>query len=106
MKVGGQWGGETAAALLTDYLKPQKATIYLRGNIVSLVQDARLAKANRIEEANVEVLTPFWKIDEPGNTVCPLIVYADLIATGNPRNLETADIIYEQFVDQYLRKAG
>lgn len=105
MKVGGQWGGETAAALLTNYLKPQKATIFLRGDVVKLVQDARLTKANRIEDANVEVLTPFWKNDEPGNIVCPLVVYADLIATGDPRNLETADIIYEQFVDQYLRKA-
>ncbi|HMF76515.1 MAG TPA: type IV toxin-antitoxin system AbiEi family antitoxin [Bryobacteraceae bacterium] len=33
----------------------------------------------------------------------PLLVYADLMATGDPRNLETAKILYEQFLKPLVR---
>lgn len=35
--------------------------------------------------------------------VHPILVYADLIATGDPRNIEAAKIIYEAEVVQYIR---
>lgn len=98
-----QWGGEVAAARLTKYLRPAIATIYTRGDIGRLIQDARLAKARREEDANVELLKPFWLDDGPGDTVHPLLVYADLIATGDTRNLETARMIYDEYLDRHLR---
>jgi len=103
-EVDAQWGGETAAAKMTNYLKPQIATVYLRGALGNLIRNARLAKAKNVTEANVEVYSPFWVDDEEGNLVHPVIVYADLIATGDPRNLETAKLIYDEYLDKHFGK--
>ncbi|MBE3112412.1 MAG: hypothetical protein IMZ46_18205 [Acidobacteria bacterium] len=37
-------------------------------------------------------------------TVHPLLIYADLVASGSDRNIETAKIIYEQHISRYLRE--
>jgi len=50
-------------------------------------------------QGEVEIFKTFWGFEyhqPPYNTVPPLLIYADLIATGNARNLETARIIYEK----------
>jgi hypothetical protein len=36
--------------------------------------------------------------------VHPLLVYADLMATGNQRNIETARMIYDQHIIQLVRE--
>ena len=36
--------------------------------------------------------------------VDPIIIYADLLATGDPRNLETARIIYDQYITGLVRE--
>ena len=69
------------------------------------VQLGQLRKANRPEDANVEILKPFWKVDEPGENVHPIVVYADLIATGNTRNFEVARLIYDEFIAEHIREA-
>ncbi|MGH7384396.1 MAG: type IV toxin-antitoxin system AbiEi family antitoxin [Candidatus Rokuibacteriota bacterium] len=107
---GARWGGEVAAAKLTNYLKPAAATIYLerakaREALATLVQEQRL----RAEpQGNVEVLDAFWKLpdqDTPRDLVPPLLVYADLMATLDPRNLEVAKRIREQYIEHALRRA-
>ena len=48
----------------------------------------------------------FWNFennDYPGLTH-PILIYADLLATGDPRNIETAKIIYEKDIVRYLRE--
>jgi hypothetical protein len=90
------WGGEVAAARITKYLKPDMTTVYLRGNLARL----RVAlKLKREPQGNVELLKAFWDVqydDENDALVPPLLVYADLMASGDPRNLETAEQIYER----------
>lgn len=94
-KVGGRWGGETAAAIITENLTPITATIYLRGEVGELVRAARLHRKKNATNMRVEVLTPFWPraLDEEGGTVNKLLVYADLINTADPRNIETAHLL-------------
>jgi hypothetical protein len=107
MKYGAYWGGEIAAAKYTDYLKPLVATIYLPKSLESkLFADARLRKAFTTDGAGVvKVFRPFWKKEENfSDLVHPILVYADLIATGDSRNLETAQVIYEKYLDQYFRE--
>jgi hypothetical protein len=107
---GARWGGEVAAAKLTDYLKPATGTIYLepakaRDALVTLVQEHRL-RAD--PQGNVEILDAFWKLpeeDTPRDLVPPLLVYADLMATLDPRNLEVAKRIREQYIEHALRRA-
>lgn len=100
-----QWGGEVAAAKLTEYLKPEIVTIYINPkHLNQLLVENRLG---RDERGDVEILERFWKPLEElpyDNLVHPILIYADLLATGNQRNIETAKIIYEQHILQHIRE--
>ena len=105
---GAYWGGEIAAAKLTKYLKPQTVTIYTREKPGKLMLTLKLRKD---PNGNIEILKPFWNFtsDWPhlDNThhdlVHPILIYADLLATGDARNIETAEIIYEQEITRFIR---
>ncbi len=90
------WGGEVAAAKLTHYLKPERVTIY------AWDKAGQLLFANKLKKhpgGEVELLEAFWQLDDrwqQRELAPPLIVYADLLATGDARNIETAGMIYEQ----------
>ncbi len=97
-----QFGGETAAAIMTKYLKPQNHTIYVRENYGKLMLHLKLKKA---VDGNVELIRKFWNFKEQfeeNNLVNPVLIYADLIATGDERNLETAKIIYDKEIIRYI----
>lgn len=100
-----QWGGEVAAHKLTKYIKPQNILIYtIRHQYNNLITENRLIKD---EKGETEILERFWgfnKIDEFNDIVHPVLVYADLTATGNQRNIETAKMIYEQYIVRYIRE--
>jgi hypothetical protein len=107
------WGGEIAAHRLTNHLKPATCTLYIEPD-----QDhekpvgalARLVIANRLRadpQGNIEILDAFWHLPRDPNhadVVPPLLAYADLIATLDPRNLEVARLIREKYIDDALRK--
>lgn len=110
------WGGEVAAAKYTGYLKPQNAILYLperAGN--TLLAKARLRKNTAYNDmgvlpantVKVKIYRPFWpeKAEQQSATVHPILVYADLIATGDSRNLETARMIHEQYIAEHIREA-
>jgi hypothetical protein len=107
---GARWGGEVAAAKLTDYLKPAITTIYVdprnaRETLATLVKEHRL-RAD--PHGNVEILDAFWKFQQEGtepDLVPPLLVYADLMATRDPRNLEVAKQIRREYLDHALGHA-
>jgi hypothetical protein len=100
-----QWGGEVAAAKLTQYLAPQIVTIYTTAQQLNqLLLEFRLRKD---VAGDVEILKRFWEPDKTwqyGDLVHPILVYADLLATGNQRNIETAKIIYEQHIIRLIRE--
>ena len=93
-----QWGGEIAAKFLTQYLKPQTVTLYAAKQPDALIIGQKLRKD---VGGDVEILKRFWnfpKLDERANVVPALLVYADLLATGDERNIETAQMIYERYL--------
>jgi hypothetical protein len=98
------WGAEPAAARLTGYLKPELVTVYIRD------LPGRFLAANRLHadpKGNVEVLKAFWDpacMGTDPEIVPPLLVYADLLATGDPRNLETARRIYDEQLAGLVRE--
>ncbi len=102
------WGGEPAADLLTNYLQPGTWTIYTHLDRRALVKDLQLIPDPR--QGNVEVFSPFWNETEEAfinptmKTVSPLLVYADLIGSGNDRNFETATKIYEQYLKDIIEQ--
>lgn len=99
------WGGETAAALVTGYLKPEKVTIYLAEDLDRIILENKLRKD---PQGEIEIVKIFWNdVEIPGQykeTVPALLIYADLLATGDPRNIETAKIIYEQDIAGIIRE--
>lgn len=99
---GALWGAEPAAALLTDYLRPGVLTLYadkLPGLLAARMKFLKEPAPGHT--AVVEVRKRFWNF--PGdpahtNVVPPLLVYADLLATGDARCIETARMVYDAYV--------
>lgn len=88
-------GGEPAATLLTNYLKPGTVTVYAKPAYFTLLLDYKLREA---PDGEVEVRQKFWPFDhtwEHPNLVPPVLVYADLLATGDARCIDTARRIYD-----------
>ncbi len=94
------WGGEPAADLFTNFLKPEILTIYTLESRSELIKHYRLIPDSK---GNVQVFQKFWKKDEVNdNTVPPLLIYADLINTGDRRCMETAEKIYDELLQNNL----
>jgi hypothetical protein len=83
---------------MTNYLRPGKATFYGDKVNPKLLIDKRLRPD---PNGNVEILKRFWKFEEttPG-MVPPILVYADLLATGDARCLEAAEMMYDALADR------
>jgi hypothetical protein len=112
-KFGAYWGGEIGAAKYTDYLRPKIATVYLpeaSGN--KLLAAAKLKKSvewSGHDPSVVNIYRPFWtdKLQSASallirDTVHPILIYADLIATAGSRNLETARMLYDHTIIEYI----
>ncbi|AXF20640.1 hypothetical protein CUJ89_09195 [Burkholderia pyrrocinia] len=96
-------GGEPAADLLTHDLKPAAITVYTHGTVPNrLLLQARLRPDDR---GDVEILEAFWprspvldwhEQDVP--LVPPLLIYADLVSSGDSRNLAAAERIHDRYL--------
>lgn len=96
------WGGEPAADLITNHLRPEKLTLYTTETQNELMRNYRLVPEKK---GNVEVYKKFWEQEETNedrDTAPAIVVYADLINTDDKRNRETAQMIYEQYIEQNL----
>jgi hypothetical protein len=93
------WGGEVAAYHLTGYLDPEQLTIYSAKPEVLILKHRLRPDPN----GAIEVLDTFWPLTEESDaasaTVPPLLVYADLMASADPRNIDTAQRIRAQYLD-------
>ncbi|MES9850333.1 MAG: type IV toxin-antitoxin system AbiEi family antitoxin [Candidatus Thiodiazotropha sp. L084R] len=99
------WGGEVAAKKYTDYLKPKAVTLYAgEGEERWILPEARLRNADDRPTdvaGAVRIYRPFWPDTGKGDIYThPVLTYADLVATGDARNLETARMIYDRYIDQ------
>jgi hypothetical protein len=95
------WSGEVAAAKLTGQLRPAGQTLYVEPTARPAVTMA-LAKRHRLRAdptGTLEIIDAFWHLDETRKeklTAPPLLVYADLQRTREPRNAEVAALIRNQ----------
>ena len=98
------WGGEIAAAKLTKYLRPQAITIYITQEPGRLLLKHKIMKE---QNGPIEILKAFWNFEFNGRfpeLVHPILIYADLLMTGDTRNIETAEIIYDQELTRLIRE--
>lgn len=89
------FGGEPGGELLTKHLKPKDYIIYSNEETSKVAKELKLVPD---ENGNIELYSKFWTDSlnlKNENTAPPLVVYADLLGTGNNRNIETAKIILE-----------
>ena len=89
------WGGEPAGDLLTNYLQPGEFTIYTTEGRQELIKDYKMLPA---ENGNVLIYKKFWKFQATEDTVPEILVYADLIDKADRRKQETAQKIYERYL--------
>jgi hypothetical protein len=106
---GAIWGGEAAAALLTEYVRPGELTVYAEKLPAMLAARQKFTKDPAPgHTAVVEVRRRFWNF--PGDPLHPtlappVLVYADLLATGDARCIETAKMVYETHVARLFAEA-
>lgn len=92
------WGSEVAAAMLTHHIRPETVTIYADTHPHDLMRTARLRKD---EHGSVDLRKRFWRdaVPSPRPGLVPLpLVYADLLAIGDARALETAQLVREEYL--------
>lgn len=94
-------GGEAAADRLTGSIKPGQLTLYARGQPRPLNEIVARHRLRTDPNGNVEVLDAFWPADiaiDQAGLAPTLLIYADLLVTGNSRSLEAARRIYDEYL--------
>jgi len=90
------WGGEPGGDLLTNYLQPEVFTLYTTEPKTELIKNYRILPD---PNGNIRVYKKFWNRDEVNTNVAPpLLVYVDLMTTGDRRCIETAEKIYNELL--------
>ena len=91
------WGGEPAGDILTDYLRPGELTLYTTNTRTELIKQYKLIPD---PNGDVRIFQAFWDTNkqQKQKTVHPLLVYVDLMNTGDNRCYETAQMIWEKYL--------
>lgn len=91
------WGGEPAADKLINYLRPEHFILYTDEKQNDLIRNYHIIPQTNGE---LEVLEIFWK---PKDEIAPpIIIYAELMLTGGKRNKETAEKIYNEYIQAII----
>lgn len=89
--------------MLTQFLTPGTITVYVDGPPGQLIVDQKLRKD---PNGNVLMRKQFWKFAMEDwkytQLVPPVLIYADLIGTGDARCIETAGRIRDGYLARLL----
>ncbi len=94
------WGSEAAGELMTNFLQARALTLYAPGfndqqaNAIGLMPDRK---------GDVRIYNKFWnEKNDRTSTAPPLVVYADLLITDDPRCIQTARLIYDNHIKEQI----
>lgn len=93
------WGGEPAADLLTDYLRPEHWILHTQESRADLMRNYGLIPHLNGE---LETLKMWWNPNNDDKTAPPLLVYAELLISEEERNLQIAKIIFDEYLQPNL----
>ncbi|SDL60046.1 type IV toxin-antitoxin system AbiEi family antitoxin [Kriegella aquimaris] len=100
------WGGEYGAKIITSYLNPEQYSLFTTREKADLMRRFKMVPD---DSGNISAYKSFWKPESIklhfnyGETaVNSLLVYAELIYSGNERNMETAQIIFDEYIKPNL----
>jgi hypothetical protein len=95
-----KWAGEPGAALLTNYLNPEQFSLFTTLDKTEIIKNRDFLPN---KNGNITIYKPFWKsLEDSAKTVPPLLIYAQLMYQGSPRNIETAKLLYSEFLKPNL----
>jgi len=105
-----KWGGEPGADLLTGNFRPEMLTLYTREETSTVCRELEAAPDPK---GSIEILDMFWdpkELEEQnelvGTTeqhVPPLLIYADLVASADPRARRIAKKIWDQYLVEQIK---
>lgn len=81
-----QWSGEPAANIIDGHISPERWDVYVEDNANALIATGRMIPN---PQGEIYVYRKFWKGDE----IPTLVIYADLLSTGDDRCKEAAERI-------------
>jgi hypothetical protein len=92
------WGGEPAADLLTNYLRPEQYILYTQQHGQDIMKTYRWVPD---DEGEIYIYKKFWNTPLNEKNLAPaLLIYAELMDTKDSRCIETANMIYERFLQK------
>ncbi len=86
------WGGEPAANLTDGYLQPGSFDLYTELPAAHLM---RTGAVKQDANGEIHLYTKFWNGETNSNIIPAILIYADLMGSGNSRCLEAAQRILE-----------
>ena len=92
------WGGESAANMIDDYLTPGTFDIYTDVPAANLFKTGFVKQE---ENGEIRVYQKFWKWETENHLVPLILIYADLIGSGNSRCMEMAERLLEHGLKDY-----
>jgi hypothetical protein len=104
-------GGELGASVMTNYLRPLGTVLHLHSNS----KTPRIAVRLRLKpdpDGTIVFLQKFGIVGPrrkgmdalQNNLANPLLIHAELVRTGNSRLKETAQIIYDRYIEEFAQK--
>lgn len=104
---GALWGGESAAVKMGATQEPFAATMYLAEG--PAVERDLVKTLGLIEDpaGEIELRQKFWRFELAAHAglTPPLLVYADLLATAEVRNLASARVLHERYLTPLIDAA-
>lgn len=92
------WTGEVAAAKLGMLRNPQRQTLIFWGNINRILAEHGIRHS---DNGPIEMVQAWWDID--AEDIAPLVlVYADLMTSGDERSIEAAGQLYKEKLSDEL----
>ena len=102
-ETGAVWGGEVAAEQFTHYLKPATQIVYVEPSARSewLKKFVITYRAKSDPNGSLEVLDKFWGdgLEQRPGIASFALVYADLMASLDPRAAETAQLLRKDWIN-------
>ena len=95
---GMYWGGEGGANKIDDYLEPGAFDIYTDIPAANLL---RTGMVMQNENGEIRIYQKFWKWETDGQLAPLILIYADLMGSGNSRCREMAERLLDYGLKDY-----
>ncbi|PZU98947.1 MAG: hypothetical protein DCE90_03870 [Pseudanabaena sp.] len=105
-------GGEFAASIITGHLRPSSVTLHLHKETIDYHRE--IAVSFRLKPNPEGNITFFQDIGQYGSSyeyggqtdhiINPLLIHAELVRTGDSRLKETAQLIFDKYIEEIAQR--